>query len=358
MARYIISILLFLHGIIHIIGFVKAFSLAPVPQVTKLISKPHGILWLLAALLFVLAAILCTLRKDWWMFAVPAIILSQYLITSIWADAKFGTIANIILLAACVLSFGTWRFERRYLADVRIANESTQTRSEILSEQDLIHLPLPVAQYLRYVGVIGKSKVHSYFIKFDGRMRDKGKDWFPFSSEQHNFIDPPARLFFMNARMFGTTVPGYHAYKNGSASMEVKPFGFVPVVDVKPGVLNKAETVTLLNDMCILAPATLIDKRISWMQINDSFAKAIFTVNDLQVSAILYFNAQHQLVNFVSDDRYAIAEQRQFRFSTPLSDYKNFKGYNLASYGKAVWHYPDSEFVYGEFHLQEVQYNR
>jgi hypothetical protein len=34
------------------------------------------------------------------------------------------------------------------------------------------------------------------------------------------------------------------------------------VVDISGDMMFKAETVTFFNDMCFLAPATLIDKRI------------------------------------------------------------------------------------------------
>ncbi|WP_410504309.1 DUF6920 family protein [Maribacter sp. ACAM166] len=36
---------------------------------------------------------------------------------------------------------------------------------------------------------------------------------------------------------------------------------------------------------------------------------------------------------------------------------KNVNGYNLPTYGKAVWHYPDGEFVYWKFNLKSVYYN-
>ena len=99
-------------------------------------------------------------------------------------------------------------------------------------------------------------------VVFDGEMRDKGRDFFKFTSSQYNFFENPARLFFMKANMYGTTVPGYHCYQNATASMQVKLLGLFNVVNVKGNEMNKAETVTLFNDMCLMAPASLIDTRI------------------------------------------------------------------------------------------------
>jgi len=57
---------------------------------------------------------------------------------------------------------------------------------------------------------------------FEGEMRDKGKDWFRFTSEQYNFFDSPTRLFFMKAKVSGLPTHGYHSYKENRARMLIK----------------------------------------------------------------------------------------------------------------------------------------
>ncbi|GAA4411463.1 hypothetical protein GCM10023187_37340 [Nibrella viscosa] len=359
MFRYVLIFGLMVYGLIHLLGFSKAFSYGNVSQLTSNIAKPVGLIWAATAILFTAAAVLLLLKKDgWWMLGLTAAVVSQVLIVSVWQDAKFGTLPNLIILVAALLGYSDWRFENRYQTDVHAGLERiSATDTDLLTEADIRHLPPLVQNYLRYVGVLNKPKVKDYHIGFEGQMREKGKDWFTFQSEQYNFADVPTRLFFMKGKLFGVTVPGYHAYKNGTATMQIKLFGLLPIVDAKGKELTKAETVTLLNDMCLLAPATLIDRRIQWEPIDDSSVKAIFTNNSITVSAILYFNAKGQLTNFVSDDRYAIADMKQYRFSTPITEYRSFNGFNLASYGEAVWHYPDGAFSYGQFHLKKVEYN-
>jgi hypothetical protein len=104
MLKIIFFIIIIVHGLIHLMGFVKAFKLAPMDQLTQPISKPVGLLWLLTALLF-LAAVFLFLRRPefWWIIAAPAIIISQVLIILSWRDAKFGTIANLIILLNIIL---------------------------------------------------------------------------------------------------------------------------------------------------------------------------------------------------------------------------------------------------------------
>lgn len=267
----------------------------------------------------------------------------------------------LVLVVITVVGLLTWsfiHFEQEFHRDVHLALQQNKAQTgDLLLEKDLEHLPPPVQRYLRYVGVVNQPKVKNVRIVFKGQMRDKGKDWFPFRSEQYNGFEKYTRLFFMKGKMFGLTVPGYHAYQNKNASMRIKLFGLFPIVSVQGRELFKAETVTIFNDMCLLAPATLIDSRISWETIDDTTARATFTNEGVSIQAILYFNATGQLVNFVSDDRYAVSDMKRYRFSTPITDYKNFNGINVMSFGEAVWHYPDGEFVYGKFELQEIEYN-
>ena len=188
-------------------------------------------------------------------------------------------------------------------------------------------------------------------------MREKGKDWFPFRSVQYNFFDDPTRLFFMKAKMFGLPVLGYHDYQYAAANMDIRLLGLYAVVKAKGAEMNKAETVTVFNDMCLMFPASLIDKRIEWTPIDSFSAKATFTNSGNTIAATLYFNETGQLVNFISDDRYVVGDMKQYRFSTPVKDYKLINGINVPTYGEATWHYPDGEFVYGTFNLKSIDYN-
>ncbi len=283
-------------------------------------------------------------------------ILSQTLSFCSWSDARFGSIPNAIVLIVIILAGTACRFEQGYRSDVKTLLLKNEALSEtMLTEKDLQHLPAPVQRYLSYVGVVNHPKVKNVHIVFKGQMREKGKDWFPFRSEQYNGFEQYTRLFFMKAKMFGLTVPGYHAYQNKSAAMRIKLFGLFPIVSIEGQELFKAETVTIFNDMCLLAPATLIDSRISWEAIDDTSSRATFTNEGQSIQATLYFNATGQLVNFISDDRYAVSDMKRYRFSTPVSEYKNYNGFNVMAFGETVWHYPDGEIMWLKFELQELK---
>ncbi len=100
------AVFLVVHGLIHLIGTAKAFGVADIPQLTQQIARPLGILWLLAAALFLLAAMLLfTWPQRWWVVGAVAVVVSQVVILTSWSDARYGTIANIVALVGVALGF-------------------------------------------------------------------------------------------------------------------------------------------------------------------------------------------------------------------------------------------------------------
>jgi len=231
----------------------------------------------------------------------------------------------------------------------------------ILKEIDIAHLPAPVRKYIIYSGALGKSKPQNVRITFEAEMLSKpGAKPMKASSEQYNFFGDFTRLFLMKASKLLIPFNALHIYKNQEATFKVKVANLFNVVDVKGDDLTTAETVTLLNDMCIFVPGNLYDKRLTWKEI-DSLSCAVTIENGkYKVSAILYFNAKGELINFVSDDRSALQDDgtlKKARWSTPVSDYKEIDGRRIPAYGETIWHYPEGDFTYGTFRLSSIKYN-
>lgn len=359
MLKYLFAFVILMHGLIHFMGFAKAYGYGTMKQLTLPITKPVGSLWMLTALVFIAATILLLLIKESWIYvAFFAAVLSQILIFTVWKDAKWGTVANLIILFVAFFSFTTWRFEQKFKSDVAdLIKLNASADTAIIKDSDLQALPAPVQQYLRFSGVVGKPFPTNMYVKFHGEMRSKTKDWFSFTSEQYNFFDDPTRLFFMKAKMFGITVPGYHRYAHQKAMMNIKLFGLFDAVKLQNEELAKGETVTMLNDMCLMAPASLLNKKLEWEAIDSFRAKVTFTNSTIKVSAVLYFNQNGELIDFISNDRYETHSGQWLPFSTPVSEYQTIHGMNLMAYGEAIWHYKDSTFVYGKFNTKEIQYN-
>jgi hypothetical protein len=359
MFKYAVAVLLIVHGLIHFLGVAKAYNYVIVNQLTIPISRPLGFWWLLAACCFLVAGSLVIAKNDYWPFiAIIAVVISEMVIVYSWHDARLGTIPNILILAVAFLNLGSFRFEAQYRTDVKQSLQPGKGKAiEMFTEKDLQPLPEPVQRYLRFVGVLDRPKVKNMRVVIKGQMREKGGDYFPFTSEQYNFFDEPTRLLFMKSTLRSVTVPAYHKCINGMASRDMRFFGLFPFIQIRGAAMNQSEMVALFNDMCLLAPATLVDKRIKWQPVEGNTVTATFTNHGIGISATLYFNSQGQLVDFVSDDRSAIPDMKPYRFSTPVSSYKTMNDCNLFYKREAVWDYPEGKFTDGTFTLSGLSYN-
>jgi len=353
-------ILVVVHGFIHLMGFVKAFELSTVEQITHTISKPMGVMWLIVFIFFITVAILFFLGNAyWWIVGFVAIVISQVLIIIYWQDAKFGTVANLIILIVIISDYGLWGYHYKFEKDVKTLIQSTSNHlSAELTETDIQQLPEHIKTYIRYTGFIGKHKVNNFKAEFKGKIRkNKNSPWMPFTCIQYNFLENATRLFFMNAEMKGIPIGVYHCFHNGIATMDVRLFSLFKIQTMKGIAMNLSETVTFFNDMCVLAPAALIDKRIKWLEVADNKVKASFTNNNITVSAWLYFNKNSELINFISDNRYEGETGKQYPWSTPLKNYQELNGTILMGEATTIYKYPDGEFVYGTFKLTNIEYN-
>jgi hypothetical protein len=353
------------HGLIHLMGFAKAFGYARLPPLTQPISRPMGLMWLAAGFLVVASGVtMVAWPRSFWIIGAVALVMSQAVILSAWPDAWAGTVVNLVLLLAVAhgwLTEGPPSFRAQFERDLAVGL-ARPLEAPVVTEADLACLPEPVQRYLRATGAVGQPRVRNYQLRFRGRIRSApDARWMPFEADQHSFADQPARLFLMRARMFALPVEAFHRLIGGRATMQVKVAGAIPMVDARGDVMDRSEAVTLLNDMCLLAPATLIDPGIAWEQVDARTVRARFTSGGHTISATLLFGDDRLLKNFESDDRSRSSPDgkvfTRLRFSTPVRDYRDFGPARLAAHGEARWTLPEGEFTYGEFDLQEVAYN-
>ena len=358
--------LLLIHGLIHLMGFAKAFQYADLPQLTLKISRPQGAAWLLATVLF-LATVgaLWAWPQGFWMIGALAILVSQAVIFHSWTDAKFGTLANVVALGGVLFGFassGPWSFRAQFEADAA-QGLGRSAAASVLSEADAAHLPAALRQYLRVSGALGQPRVRNFHLTFKGRIRG-GPDeaWMDFSGEQYNFYGPASRFFLITASKLGVPFVVFHRFSAGKATMRVRVAALVPMVDARGPEMTRAETVTLFNDMCVFAPGALVDAPIEWREIDPLHVSGRFTNASVTVEAVLIFNETGELVDFVSDDRLQGSRDgtsfTPMRWSTPLRDYRSFGPHRLSATGVGRWH-PEGApaYDYIEISVEDIDYN-
>ena len=361
------SVFLAVHGLIHLAGFAKAFGLAPLDAIRQPISPVLGVGWLAAGVLFLAAALaLAAWPRWWWALAGAALVLSILVIVPSWTDARFGALANGLALAGVVVGFlaqGPVSLGAEYDRDARTLVQAPVAGSDRVTADDLAPLPAAVQRYLRVSGVVGQPRVVTARVRMHGRIRSApDAPWMPFKAEQHSaFGRQPQRLFFMRASRSGLPFQAYHRYVGPAATMHVKAAGLMSVLDAAGAEMTRAETVTLFNDMCVLAPATLIDRAIAWETLTATTVRATFRNAGHTIRAVLVFNEAGELIDFWSDDRGQASldggPMRAARWSTPLRGYHAFGRVRLASAGEARWSDAQTTFAYIDLAIDDVLYN-
>src|SRR5471030_3035233 len=107
--RWVVVVVVVLHGLIHLLGAAKGLGWADVTQLAEPISPVMGVAWLAAALLVVAAGVLLAIAsRCWWVVGAVAVVVSQAVIFTSWGDARAGTLANVVLLVAVTYGYASW----------------------------------------------------------------------------------------------------------------------------------------------------------------------------------------------------------------------------------------------------------
>ena len=161
-----------------------------------------GLAWLAAAATVVATGLLLAVRnRTWWVAGTVGVVVSQAVIWTTWNDAKTGTVANVLLLAALGYAFASRgptsyraEYQRRTATALREPHTGT---GAVVTEEDLAHLPALVAEYVRRSGAVGQPRVSSVHARIHGRIRaGANARWMTYTGEQVKTYGPaPSRLF-------------------------------------------------------------------------------------------------------------------------------------------------------------------
>jgi hypothetical protein len=362
--RLAFALLIVMHALLHLLGTTKAFGWAVVPQLRSPITPVAGLLWLLAAILLLGAAIGVALAVDrWWWAALPGILLSQALISQAWGDARFGTLVNVLIALPLLLLAVDARpgsFRSRFTRDRDMLLARAVRPAQIVTEGDLAGLPPLMRVYVRRVGAVGRPRIRNLRVRFDAQMRSSATSpWMQSTATQYEFFDPPARLFYMNATRAGVPLDIFHRYVDSAATFQVRIASLFPMIDRGGPVLTRAETVTLMNDIVVMAPAAVLDLPFTWQTDGERSVRATFTNAGHTVSARLSFDPAGDLVGFRSNDRTQedATGSHDTPWSTPISGYRDVDGVRIGTIGDANWIADSGEWTYGKFTIRSIAYN-
>lgn len=219
-------------------------------------------------------------------------------------------------------------------------------------------LPSPVQRSLRRSGIVGSEVPTSVIVRQDGEIRtDTDARWLRFTAVEEYQLDPPGFDWSASLKIAGLTLGrATDSLKDGHGRMHVRLLGLFTVVDATGPEMDQGTLMRWLNET-MWFPAVWATDVISWESIDESSATGSVRVGDLAASAEFRFDHDGRLVDFRAD-RYRDVESGfvMTPWSTPLTEHTRFNGFELPSYGSAVWHLQDGPFEYIRIRVTDVRY--
>jgi len=268
-----------------------------------------------------------------------------------------------LLIVTLIFFVIRWYFgtSRQYCNEVEKALKEVEVVNQLITEEDLKVMPELVMNYLIKVGVIGKPRVEYFKVEMTGAIKlEKEMPFGDIVVEQYSFLSTGKRIFKILMKYKGIPVNGLHYYHADDAMMIGKILDSVKVLDASGEVMHKAETVTYFNDLCIMAPAGLLEEEIEWESLDDRKVRGTLSKHGYKVSAVLTFNNEGMLVDFISEDRLAANKDGSYDsipWSTPMHGFAQVGDYYLPNEGVAVWHYPNNDYEYIQLKINHVSIN-
>lgn len=364
--RVAVAALLGLHGLIHLMGFLKAWRLADIPQLTGRSLVPMsegafravGVVWLVAAIALGAAGLLRLLgRESWWLVAAPALALSQAVIVLQWGDAWAGTILNVVLAVAVAVGWGTARFHAENVQHARaLLASAPRGPSPPLRLEEIAELPVPVRRWLQGSGAIGQPRARTVRLRQRGGMRTSpGQAPMPAEAEQYFTVDRPGFVWTVDVTMLRVVpIVGRDSFVDGAGRMFIKAGGLVPVADGTGPTFDQGTALRFLGEI-IWFPSAALAPYISWTPIDDRRAQATLTFQSVTVSAVFEFDDRGRFVSLAAD-RYFDGRTLE-RWVIPATAWAVIRGIEMPVRGGAIWKLAAGDFDYYRWEILDVETN-
>jgi hypothetical protein len=253
------------------------------------------------------------------------------------------------------------KFDRELL-DLHLAQPAPPAAP--VTDADLVALPAPVQRYMRFMGVVGKERVWSLRVGFEGRFKLRpAAGWARCKTIQYNSADELARVFFLKLRMALVPMIGRDTYLHGKGRLVGRAFDLFTVVDGSGPEFDTSELVTFLDDAVLMAPSMLLGLRASFTSVDDDSFDVSLTDHGTTVTARVFLDERGAPRDFSTTDRYLLDDAGQYvrtRWTTPVEGWTEIAGRKVPASAQAVWQ-PEGAppFAYAEFRIlpEHVAFN-
>ena len=327
-----------LHGLIHLMGFVAYWPLGKIselPYKTTLLGgrwdiglggmRAFSLLWLLAALGFVIAAIALALGRSFWApLMLAAVLLSMVICILDWRAAFRGALIDVVFLLALGVVFGL-----RVKPAPFPAYGATSTPAQMAPFPTGLPEPVERFYHLTYGEEIpvyqsavfsGRGTIRFMGITFPGRVR-------------FTHIAGQGYRHYLEATFYGLPVFKVNEhYLDGRARL-VLPVG---IVENDPGV-DSAANQGLWAETLWYPAVYLTDPRVHWEAVNDTTTRLYVPFGEEEQEFTVQFDPQTGTVARMETLRYRDEKAGKLRWWTETIQGKSQNGKPAPEYAAATW---------------------
>lgn len=282
---------------------------------------------------------------------------------------KKRTISILIIIAAIILIIAIWfkipysPLKSEFSKDVKERIEkSTSVSKAVITKEDFAAFPPAIQKYVENCGYIGtphKNYLRMFYKNVDFMQGKTGpKLKIDYTQYDFGFTSEPCRLALIDSSMFGIPFQGYDYYKNGVGGMKGVLAKCFTLFNQTGAEMDKACLATFLAEIMFL-PSALLNDSITFEEIDDYNVRATITYKGQTCTGVFTFNQNYEYISFTTNDR-AVSNpdgtMENIPWSAICGDYKvSASGIKYPATFKAVWHYPEGDFVYFDGKICEVK---
>ncbi len=351
-----------IHGLIHLFGFLKAYGISKFSGIDQPISKLSGLFWLLAFLLFFVTIILLLIRSDyWWVCGFLGLFTSQTLIFIYWSDARYGTIANLIILLPAILAYSNHNFKNSIKKErIALFNSSKAASTVNVTKDDISDLPPIVQKWLTNSGIIGKPRVSNVYLiqELQLKLKPEQTEWNKGIAEQYFTITPPAFNWNINTELNPLLgISGRDKFEDGKGEMLIKLLSLVPVADAKNNEkINQAALQRYLAEI-VWFPSASLSKYIHWESLDDISAKATMEFNGTKGSGVYYFDNDGQFKKFTALRYKDTNDTEPTEWTVSAQKITELNGIKIPTECDASWQLENEKWTWLKLEIKHIEYN-
>lgn len=367
--RSALGLLLAIHGLIHLLGFLSAFKLARVPALTArtLFALPGvwarimGLAWFFTCVILLGAALLLVLGEEfWWWVGGVGILLSQVLVIYAWPDAKAGTFANGLLLVLVLVGWGDTAFRSDWNSRAEaLLTRASSVEPRFVTREVLEPLPISVRRWLERSHGQGARIPTSVRLRQRGRMRisPDGAE-LSATAEQVFRVDAPEFIWCVRAWMLNI-IPfsGLDTYVDGRGRMLIRLASLIPVVDAANAKIDEGALIRFLAET-VWFPGAALMPYVRWEGVDTVSAKATMTYRGVSGSAVFHFDDQGRFVRLIAD-RYLGGgrDAKREKWEVIADDWSVMDGSQVPVRGQVRWKLAAGDFTFYRWELLSLEYD-